>query len=45
MLRGGGGGGGADGGSRSVAEPDVAVVVDGVDIYLENYVGKEDVSQ
>ncbi len=33
MLRGGGGGGGADGGSRSEL---VAVVVEGVDMYLEN---------
>ena len=37
ILRGGGGGGGADGGSRSA--DDVAVVVDGVDIYRENYKG------
>jgi len=34
MTRGGGGGGGASGGSRS--ELDVAVVVDGVVMYLEN---------
>jgi hypothetical protein len=34
MTRGGGGGGGANGGSRSA--PDVAVVVDGVVMYLEN---------
>jgi hypothetical protein len=33
MLRGGGGGGGANGGSRSEL---VAVVVEGVDMYLEN---------
>ena len=30
MLRGGGGGGGAEGGSNS--DPDVAVVVDGVEM-------------
>jgi hypothetical protein len=34
MLSGGGGGGGADGGSRSEL---VAVVVEGFDIYLENW--------
>ncbi len=34
MLRGGGGGGGTDGGSNSEL---VAVVVEGLEIYLENY--------
>lgn len=32
MLSGGGGGGGAEGGSRSLFMPDVAVVVDGVEM-------------
>jgi hypothetical protein len=35
MLSGGGGGGGAEGGSRSEL---VAVVVEGVEMYRENYV-------
>jgi hypothetical protein len=35
MFNGGGGGGGADGGS--ISDPEVAVVVDGVEMYRENY--------